>query len=125
MKKLKFSLLLILTTIFSMAFLTKPVTPVVMFGTKWISPINDNCFDSLCFTSESNVMYYSCEENIYVEIGYKIKGDNIEIEAYSKSNMDPGSKMVLVEDNGVLKQLASQNNRFPRNFIKVPEGECK
>jgi hypothetical protein len=72
-----------------MSFLSEPADPVVMNGTKWISTVNDNCYDSLCFTSENTVMYYSCDKNLYAELGYKIKGENIEIEAYSKSNMDP------------------------------------
>ena len=53
-----------------------------------------------------------------------MKGDNIEIEAYGTSTMDPDSKMVLLEDNGVLKQLSGQNNSFPKNFIRVPNGVC-
>ena len=69
-------------------------------------------------------MYYKCDQNVYVELGYKITDDKIEIEAYSKTSMEPGSKMVLTEDSGVLKQLATQSNNFPRNFIKVPGGVC-
>lgn len=84
MKKLTFSLSLPLTAIFCLSFLLHPIATAELVGTKWISPINDNCFDSLCFTSENNVMYYRCEQNIYVELGYKIIGDTIEIEAYSK-----------------------------------------
>lgn len=124
MKKSTFSMPLILASMISMSFQTEPNTPVVMAGTKWISPINDNCFDSLCFTSESTVMYYSCEQNLYAELGYKINGDQIEIEAYSKSGIDASSKLVVIEDSGVLKQPSSQDNYFPKNFIKVPDGAC-
>lgn len=107
-----------------MSFLTNPLKPAELVGTKWISPINDNCFDSLCFTSETTVMYYMCNENMYGEIGYKINGDKIEIEAYSKAHMDPDSKLVVIMDNGVLKQPMGQNNYFPKNFILVPDGVC-
>jgi hypothetical protein len=124
MKKMKLPFLLILTTIFCMSFVTNPVTTSELLGTKWISPINDNCFDSLCFTSENTVMYFMCNQNIAAELGYKINGDKIEIEAYSKSSMDPNSKLVLIMDNGVLKQPSSQDNYFPKNFIIVPGGAC-
>ena len=124
MKKLTFSLPLILAAFICMSFQATSFPPVIVAGTKWISPINDNCFDSLCFTSESTVMYYNCQQNLYAELGYKIIGDKIEIEAYSKSSMSASSKMILVEDSGILKQQASQDNNFPKNFIKVPEGAC-
>ncbi len=124
MKKLSFSFLLVLTTLFSMSFLTLPLTTAELVGTKWISPINDNCFDSLCFTSESTVMYYKCDQNMAAELGYKINGDKIEIEAYSKASMDPVSKLIVIMDNGILKQPESQDNYFPKNFIIVPFGTC-
>ena len=115
---------MVLSAVFCMSFLTNSVTIVDLAGTKWISPINDNCFDSLCFTSESTVMYYKCDQNLYAELGYKINGDKIEIEAYSKASMDTSSKMILELDNGILKQPLSQNNYFPKNFILVPDGVC-
>lgn len=124
MKKSIFFLALILTTMITMSFVTNPITTAELLSTKWISPVNDNCFDSLCFTSENTVMYYSCDQNIYAELGFKIIGDRIEIEAYSKASMDPVSKLVLVMDNGVLKQPSSQDNDFPKNFIIVPGGAC-
>jgi hypothetical protein len=65
-----------------------------------------------------------CNQNIAAELGYKINGDKIEIEAYSKSSMDPNSKLVLIMDHGVLKQPSSQDNYFPKNFIIVPGGTC-
>ena len=124
MKKLPFYFLMLLTIIFNMSFISDPITSGELVGTKWISPINDNCFESLCFTSERTVMYYRCDQNMYAEVGFKINGDKIEIEAYSTATMDPDSKMVLTADNGVLKQLMSQNNSFPKNFIIVPDGVC-
>jgi hypothetical protein len=107
-----------------MSFQSDPGAPLVLTGTKWISPVNDNCFDSLCFTSEMTVMYYSCKHNWYAEVGYKIKGDTIEIQAYGKSTMEPINKMILRQDDGVLKQLKSQENSFATNFIIVPNGVC-
>ena len=124
MKKLTFSFLLGLTTIISMSFLGNPITMTELLSTKWISPINDNCFDSLCFTSENTVMYYSCAENLYAELGYDIIGDKIEIQAYSKASMEPSSKMILIMDNGILKQPVSQDNYFPKNFILIPNSVC-
>lgn len=124
MKKLKFSLLFVLSTVISMSFVPDPITTAELIRTKWISPINDNCFDSLCFTSDNTVMYYQCAQNTYFEIGYKINGDKIEIEAYNKTTMDAGSKMILVLDNGILKQSLSQNNPATKNFIIVPDGVC-
>ena len=107
-----------------MSFLTPPMTPAELVGTKWISPINDNCFESLCFTSERTVMYYKCDQNMYAEVGFKIIGDKIEIEVYSTSSMDAAGKMILIEDRGVLKQPESQINNLPKNFIKVPDSVC-
>lgn len=124
MKKITFSFLVMVTTILSLSFLVDPITTTELLKTKWISPVNDNCFDSLCFTSENTVMYYRCDQNMYAELGFKIDGDKIEIEAYSKSTEDPGSKLILLMDNGVLKQPQSQDNNFPKNFIIVPDGVC-
>ena|SRR5688572_6877361 len=124
MKKLAFSFLMLLTIIFSMSFISDPITPAELVGTKWISPVNDNCFESLCFTSERTVMYYRCDQNMYAEVGYKVNGDKIEIEAYSNASMDPASKMVLTVDNGILKQPLNPKNSFPKNFIIVPDGVC-
>jgi hypothetical protein len=124
MKKIKFSLLIVLSTVITMSFVPDPITTAELVSTKWISPINDNCFDSLCFTSDKTVMYYQCAQNAYFEIGYKISGDKIEIEAYNKAPMDAGSKMILVLDNGILKQPKSKNNPTSKNFIIVPDGVC-
>ena len=124
MKKLTFYFLLALSSIISMSFLTDPINMTELLNTKWISPINDNCFESLCFNSERTVMYYRCEWNTYVELGFKINGDKVEIETYSKESLDPDRKMVLLMDNGVLRQPMHQNNRFPKNFILVPGSAC-
>ena len=124
MKRLTFSLLVLIFGIFSMAFISNPITTAELNGTKWISPVNDNCFESLCFTSERTVMYYRCDKNMYLEIGFKINGDKIEIEAYSNASMDQASKLILIMEDGVLKQPGSQNSFFPKNFINVPEGVC-
>lgn len=69
-------------------------------------------------------MYYRCEQNVYAELGYKVNGDKIEIEAYSKSSMEANSKLVVVVDNGILKQPLSQTNNYPKNFIFVFGGAC-
>ena len=125
MKNLTASLLLILSAVCCMSFLTDPITPAELAGTKWISPINDNCYASLCFTSENTVMLYRCNEDWYFEIGYTIRGNNIEIEAYSDSTRTLPTKLVLHEDNGVLRQQPDNNQYFPQNYIKVPYADCK
>lgn len=124
MKKIIFYPTLVLIATISTAFAPNPITPADLSGTKWISPINDNCFDSLCFTSENTVMYYRCDHNLYAEIGYKVHGDKIEIEAFGQASMEPESKLIVTIDNGVLKQYPGQNNNFPKNFIVVPDGVC-
>lgn len=124
MKNIAFSGLLMLAVFIGLSFMMGNSSPIVVQHTKWISPVNDNCYESLCFTSDKTVMYYSCEQGLYAELGYIIKGDNIEIEAYSKSSMDPSSKLILYNDDGVLRQPESQSNYFPRTFIKVPFGSC-
>lgn len=118
------SCLLIPLAFLSSSFLIYDTEIQNLVSSKWISPVNDACFTSLCFISESKVLFYSCEHNLDLELGYKILEGKIEIEAYSTSQEDPGSKMILMEDDGVLKQLSTQQNKFPRNFIKVPEGKC-
>jgi hypothetical protein len=123
MKKFMYPILLIFSSFFNTSFLTHDSTPLDLISTKWISPVNDNCFVSLCFTSDSTVMFYNCDGDMYFEIGYAIKGTNIEIEAYGKT-ADLTSKMILYEDNGVLRQRQENHNSFPKNFIKVPGGSC-
>jgi hypothetical protein len=123
MKKIVYPILLILTSFFITSFLSDDASPLNLVSTKWISPLNDNCFVSLCFNSDSTVMFYNCDSDMYYEIGYAIKGTNIEIEAYGKSS-DPTSKMILYEDNGVLRQRQENHNSFPKNFIKVPDASC-
>ena len=124
MKKLMYPCLLILTTLLSMSFLTKEATPLTLANTKWISPTNDNCYSSICFTSENTVMLYRCDDQWYYEVGYAIKGNNIEIEAYSNEAREQTGKLILCEVNGVLRQLSGQINTFPKNYILVPAGSC-
>ena len=124
MKKGILSCLLIPVAFLSSSFLAYDTEIQNLVSSKWISPINDTCSDRLCFISESKVMYYSCEHHLDLELGYKILDGKIEIEAYSSSQGEPKSKLILMEEDGVLTQLSSQQNKFPRNFIKVPEGSC-
>ena len=124
MKMIKSSLLPVLTALTCLSFQTTTITPAELVNTKWISPINDNCYESLCFTSERTVMYYRCDQNEYVEIGYSIVGDKIEIGAYGTPSMDKTSKMIFREERGVLQQVSTQVNKFPVNFIRVPQGVC-
>ena len=124
MKKGILSCLLIPVAFMSSSFLIYDTEIQNLVSSKWISPVNDTCSDRLCFISESKVMYYSCEHHLDLELGYKILDGKIEIEAYSSSQGEPESKLILMEEDGVLTQLSSQQNKFPRNFIKVPEGSC-
>ncbi len=120
MKKLMFSPILVLSITLMMAFKTNPYTPIELVGTKWISPINDNCFESLCFTSEKNVTYYSCDIGWYTEVGYMVKEDIVEVSVFDSL----GNQMTLKVDDGVLRQTPDHKSNSPRNFIKVPNGTC-
>lgn len=95
-----------------------------LVNSKWISPVNDTCITSLCFVSENKVIYSRCQQDWKFEVDYKIIDGNIEIEGYGTGG-DFNTKMILKEDDGVLKQLPTQQNDFPRNYIKVPEGKCE
>lgn len=120
MKKLMVSLVMLLILTFSMAFQTYQNGTIDLVGTKWISPINDTCSVSLCFTSERNVLYNDCEDDWRFEVGYTIKGDLIYINVYEGI----GNQMILEEDNGILRKVSDQKNSFPENFIKVPNSKC-
>ena len=124
MKKLLFPGLLLLTMFLGSSFVGDGETPLVLASTKWISPSNDNCFQSLCFTSESTIMFYRCDDQLYYEVAYCIVGKNIEIAAFSNGSHEQTSKLILYEDNGVLRQLAGQVNTFPKNYILVPDSSC-
>lgn len=124
MKSLVCLILLTSASLLTMSFRTMEVPSIELVNTKWISPINDHCYESLCFTSDRTVMYYRCETDLYLEVGYTIDGHRIEIEAYGESSMNPKSKLILYEDNGVFRQDSGQFNSFPRNFIKVPNSIC-
>ncbi len=108
----------------SMSFVPGGPTPAALIGTKWISPISDKAFQSLCFTSENTVMYYPGEYHMTFEVGYTLNGDRIEIMGYGDSTRSPETKMVLTEDNGVLRQIPGQRNTFPKVFIQVPGAVC-
>ncbi len=120
MKKHIYPLLLVLSVTLSMAFLTTPNTAIELIGTKWISPINDTCSVSLCFTSEKNVLYNDGTDDWQFEVGYTIIEDLIKINVHDSI----GNQMTLKEDNGILRQTSNQNNSFPKNFIKVPNSTC-
>jgi hypothetical protein len=94
-------------------------------NSKWISPVTEDCYDTLCFNSERTVLFYSCKEDFHAELGYNVKDGIIEVEAYGQSDMNPKSKLILKEDQGILRQLSTQQNSFPLNFIKIPEGKCE
>ena len=125
MKKTLYSALLLPFVLISTSFTRSEITPAELKDTKWISPVDDNCFDSLCFNSESTVVMYRCETgNTYFEIGYKINGDNIEIEAYSHSDRKIATKMVLYMDDGILRMRDKDQNYFAKNYIKMSNGSC-
>jgi hypothetical protein len=123
MKNLILSFLVIPIAFMCTSFLAYDAEVQNLVGSKWISPINDTCFTSLCFVSENKVVCQICKNDVSFEIDYKILEGKIEIEAYETGG-DFNTKMILMEEDGVLKQLPSQKNNFPRNFLKVPEGSC-
>ena len=125
MKTILYSALLLPVLLISTSFTRSELTPADLKDTKWISPVDDNCFDSLCFNSESTVLMYRCDSgSTYFEIGYKINGDNIEIEAYSNSKYETATKMILYMDDGILRMRNKDQTYFAKNFIKVPTGSC-
>ena len=116
-----YSLLLVLSVILCMAFLTTPFSAIELVGTKWISPINDTSSVSLCFTSERHVFYNDGTDDWQFEIGYTIEGDLIKINVLDSI----GNQMTLKEDNGILRQVSNQSKNFPENFIIVPNSKCE
>lgn len=120
MKKIAFSTVLVCITLISMSFISPSINTIYLVGTKWISPLNDNCFDSLCFTSEKNVMYYTCKDSWYWEVGYEITDDIVEVRVFDSV----GTQMILKVDNGILREIPNQNNTQPRNFIKITRSDC-
>jgi hypothetical protein len=124
MISLVYSLVLCLTVLLSPLHLTEKQPMLNIVGTKWISPISDNCFESLCFETGRTVMYYRCDHDTYVELGFRMEGNRIEIDAFSDDSLSIDNKLVLYEDNSVLKQGPKRNDRFPANFILVPGGMC-
>ena len=110
----------------SSSFFGNPTKPIDLLNTKWISPVNDTCSVTLCFNSDQTVWYQPCDDDDFtVEVGYKITGDKIEIEGYANEDMAPVSKLILFEDNGVLRQYENQVNSFPKAFVQVPGGKCE
>jgi len=117
MKKLLYPLQLLLSIFLCSSFVVDNDAPLALVSTKWISPTNDNCSYSLCFTSENTVMLYRCDDEFYYEVGYCIKGNNIEIEAYKDETREKTGKLILMEDNGILRQLDGQVNTFPKKKL--------
>ena len=124
MKRIICTCFMAIMTLITMSFITHNNGVIDLLSTKWISPISDDCHDSLCFTSDKTVMVYRCEKDISLEVGYMIKGNRIEIQAFSKDNLETESQLILYEDNGVLRQLPGQVNTFPRIYIKVQSARC-
>ena len=124
MEKVNFVFATALVSIVCMSFMPGGLTPAELIGTKWISPVSDTAYQSLCFNSENTVLYYPGEYELSVEVGYTLRGDRIEIAAFGGSTQLPETMLVLTEDNGVLRQIPGQRNSFPKVFIKVPGAVC-
>ncbi len=124
MKKLSLVVASLLIVGISMSFVPGGPTPAELIGTKWISPVSDTAYQSLCFTSENTVMYYPGKYEMSFEVGYTFNGDHIEIMGYGDSARLPETRLVLTEDNGVLRQIDGQRNSFPMVFVQVPGAVC-
>ncbi len=124
MEKLSLVVASLLIAGISMSFVPGGPTPANLIGTKWISPVSDTAYQSLCFTSESTVMYYPVEYEMSFEVGYTLNGDRIEIMGYGDSTRLPETRLVLTEDNGVLRQIDGHRNSFLKVFVQVPGGVC-
>ncbi len=124
MEKISLVVASILIAVLSMSFVPDSPTPAALIGTKWISPVSDTAYQSLCFTSENTVMYYPGEYEMSFEVGYTLRGDRIEIAAFSESKQLLETMLVLTEDNGVLREIDGQRNSFPKVFVRVPGAVC-
>lgn len=121
MYKMIFSLLMGLSILLCMAFMTDGITPEELIGTKWISPVRDSCFTSLCFNSDRTVFFQECDDEWSWEIGYTISEDIIKVNVMDSL----GNPMTFKMDDGILRQASKANNRHPKNFILVPESKCE
>ena len=124
MEKVNFVFATVLVSIVCMSFMSSDPAPAMLTGTKWISPVSDTAYQSLCFTSENTVMYYPGEYHMTFEVGYTLNGDHIEIMGYGDSTRLPETRLVLTEDNGVLRQIPGKRNSFPKVFVQVPGAVC-
>jgi hypothetical protein len=116
---------IVLAVTFSTSFFGNPTKPIDLVNTKWISPVNDDCSEMLCFNSERTVIFKQCDDDWSFELGYKITDGKIEIEAYEKKNINPSSQLILFEDHGVLRQYETQVNSFPKVYVQIPGGKCE
>jgi hypothetical protein len=125
MKKLLFPALLAIPLLFNFSVHHPDPAPGDLIHTKWISPVSEDCQESLCFLSDQIVKMYSCKNDICMELGYMIHEGRIEISAFGDAAMAPESQLVLIEDNGVLRQRPDAQNTFPRVFVMVPGSKCE
>ena len=123
MEKVNFVFATILVSIVCMSFMPGGPTPVALIGTKWISPVSDTAYQSLCFNSENTVIYYPGKYEMSVEVGYTLRGDRIEIMAYGGSTQMPETMLVLTEDNGVTSRSRASAIHFLKFLLKC-RGQC-
>ncbi len=124
MEKISLVVASILVAVLSMSFVPGGPTPAELVGTKWISPVSDTAYQSLCFTSENTVTYYPGEYAMSFEVGYTLSGDHIEIMGWGDSTRLPETRLVLTEANGVIREIDGQRNSFPMVFVQVPGAVC-
>ena len=121
MNQLKLSLFIALSIVLSAAFMTDRISPEQLINTKWISPVKDSCFTSLCFNSDRTVMFQECGDEWSWEIGYTISEDLIHVNISDSL----GTQMTFRMDEGILRQVSKMDDRYPKNFIRVPAGACE
>ena len=117
----------ILALVFSatLSFTSHTKESIDLVGTKWISPVNDTSYASLCFTSERHVMYNDGSDDWHFEVGYTIHNSQIEINVHGGKDLKKEEQLILTMEDGVLSQLPGQKNNFPRHYLQVPDGQCR
>jgi hypothetical protein len=67
-------------SIFAFGQKTKPMSKLT--GTTWINNLFENCTDTLKVTSNSEMIFYSCEHDIFRKANYSVKSDTIFVDLY-------------------------------------------
>ncbi len=104
----------------SMSYAQTSVTPGELINTKWISPVSDSCVTSLCFNSDRTVVFQECGDDWSWEVGYTLSENLIILNV----SQDLTNKMTFRMDEGILRLVSTMKERYPKSYIRVPDGKC-